>query len=159
MSFESKFALLAVLLLILTSCAGAFTRNDVEAVTDSIVLTSLQYVEGPEVGPPYSIALTVPDEWVGEFETRNIGNVVHFDYVGADSRAEIFTIEALSEDQYWRQAGSYPGSYVNIVNRGDTYFIYYLPIDAYYSGLPEAEYEGFAAAVPDVIASFEATAE
>lgn len=146
-----------VLLVALTGCAGTVVENPITPVDSETVTVKLHYIDGPEVGPPYDVSVTVPSDWVGQFNIRNVGNSIYFDYLretGTD--AEIFFIEALSEQQFWEQDGSFPGNYTNIVNRGDTYFIYHLPIDAYYSGLPDEEFMAFSEAVPGVIASFTA---
>ena len=83
---------------------------------------------------------------------------MYFDYItDSGETAEIFYVEALSTSQYWQQNGAHPGSYTNIVNRGNTYFIYYLPIDVYYSGLSATEFATFAEAVPGIVASFSAS--
>jgi hypothetical protein len=101
----------------------------------------------------------VPADWVGQFETVNEGNTLVFNYITEnDRRAPIFFIEALSRPQYWEQIGSYPGQYTNLVNTFDTYIIYHLPIDAYYSGLPRVEFEALAEDVPDIVASIQTEA-
>ncbi|MEZ4591147.1 MAG: hypothetical protein R3D55_08390 [Chloroflexota bacterium] len=151
-------ALLALVVMGLAGCAGSFVSNETAPIDSETVSTQLQYVDGAEVGPLYNVEVAVPADWVGQFETRNVGNKLYFEYVTDAGGAEIFFIEALSSSQYWEQAGSHPGSYVNIVNRGDTYFVYHLPIDAYYSGLPDEEFLTFSAAVPEIVASFSAQA-
>lgn len=145
----------ALAVLTLTSCAGSFVNNETMPVSSETISTEMQFVDGAEVGRLYNVAVDVPADWVGKFETRNLGNKLYFDYISdSGETAEIFFIEALSSLQYWNQNGPHPGSYTNIVNRGDTYFIYYLPIDTYYSGLSEAEFASFAEAVPGIVASF-----
>lgn len=161
MSVQKRFVVfiaLVVFLLALTGCVGVFLGNDLQAIDSPLVTASMQYLEGPEVGAPYNVSVTVPDEWVGEFNVRNIGNVLYFEYTGEGSRgvSEVFSIEALSMAQYWEQSGSYPGSYANLVNLGDTYFVYYLPIDAYYSGLSEEKFTSLTEMVPGIVASFTA---
>jgi hypothetical protein len=158
---KSRILLLALLALIftgLTGCGGAFIGNETMSVDSESVTAQLQFADGAKVGPLYNVAVTVPADWVGHFETRNLGNKIYFEYATDNGGAEIFFIEALSPSQYWAQSGSHPGSYVNIVNRGDTYFVYHLPIDAYYSGLPEEEFLSFSEAVPGIVASFSARA-
>lgn len=151
-------AVMAVSVFILTSCGGAYVKNETTAVSAETVAVQLQYVDGAEVGPLYDVEVALPADWVGKFETRNVGNRLYFDYVtDSGEAAEIFFIEALSTSQYWAQNGSHPGSYTNIVNRGNTYFIYHLPIDAYYSGLSDTEFATFAEAVPSIVASFSAS--
>jgi len=131
--------LLSGMLMLLAGCGRAFGSFEpvAEPVDDATVVRPIQYLEGLEDGPLYEVAITLPEEWVGRFVTRNNGNVIHFDYVTESERqAPIFSIEALSEAQFWEQIGSYPGQQTNIVNTPDTYFIYHLPIDSWYSGLP-----------------------
>lgn len=150
-------AVTAVVVFLLTSCGGTYINNEVTAVSAETVAVQLQYVDGAEVGPLYDVQVAVPADWVGNFEVRNVGNKVYFDYVtDSGASAEIFFIEALSTSQFWAQNGSHPGSYTNIVNRGNTHFIYHLPIDAYYSGLSDEEFATFAQAVPSIVASFSA---
>lgn len=147
----------AAMLMAVTGCAGIAVENPVVSVDSDTVVTQLNYVDGSEVGPAYDVSLTVPSDWVGQFEVRNVGNAIYFDYLpGSDVPAEIFFVEALSPLQFWEQNGNLPGSYTNVANLGDTYFVYHLPIDAYYSGLPEEQFAGLAEAVPGVIASFTA---
>lgn len=159
MSNKLRMLLLTVLLAVwvmVTGCAGGFLGLNVAEIQNTAVVIPMQYLQGPEQGPLYNVTVNVPEEWVGQFQTRNVGNVVYFEYVGQNSEpALIFTIDALSDEQYWKQSGSYPGSYQNIINQGDTYFIYHLPIDTYYSGLSETELTALTAVVPDVIASFD----
>lgn len=150
-------AVLALVMLALTGCGGSFLKNETTAVSTETVSAQLQFVDGSEVGPLYNMTVDVPADWVGQFETRNVGNKIYFEFVtDSGNSAQIFFIEALSTSQYWQQSGNHPSSYVNIVNRGDTYFIYYLPIDAYHSGLPDEQFLSLAEAVPQIVASFNA---
>lgn len=151
-------ALLALAVVALAGCGGSFLMNETLSVDSDTVVVQLQYMDGAEVGPLYDVEVVVPSDWVGEFETRNVGNKLYFDYVTDFGGAEVFYIEALSESQYWEQNGAHPGSFTNIVNRGDTYFIYHLPIDAYYSGLSEDDFLSFSEAVPGIVESFSARA-
>lgn len=145
-----------VMLLLVTGCAGGFLGLDVAEVDDTAVTVPMQYLQGPEEGPMYNVSLNVPSDWVGSFRIRNVGNVAYFEYTGDTAQpALVFTIDALSNEQYWAQSGSYPGSYQNIINQDDTYFIYHLPIDTYYSGLSESQLATLSAEVPAVIESFE----
>lgn len=158
---KSRVFLLVLLVLMvigLSGCGGSFLQNETAPINSETVTAQLQYADGAEVGPLYNVEVVVPSAWVGQFETRNIGNKLYFEYVSDAGVAEIFFIEALSSSQYWDQNGPHPGSYTNIVNRGDTYFIYYLPIDAYYSGLSEEEFLSFSEAVPGIVESFTAQA-
>lgn len=150
--------LLAVMVIGLAGCGGSFLGNETAPIDSETVTAQLQFADGAEVGPLYNVEVMVPADWVGQFETRNVGNKLYFEYATESGGAEIFFIEALSVDQYWKQSGAHPGSYVNIVNRGDTFFIYHLPIDAYYSGLSEEEFLGFSEAVPGIVDSFSARA-
>lgn len=157
MLVKSRFIILLVvvaLAITLTGCAGV-NVNTVATVDNQTVVAPLQFVDGIKVGPLYNLSVNVPQEWVGQFKLRSDGTKLYFDYVTAKGgSAPIFFIEALSQSQYWEQNGSHPGSYANIINLGDTYFIYYLPIDAYYSGLPKSEFNTLAEAVPGIISSF-----
>ena len=149
----------SLLLIILTGCVGAFAGNEVSSITSNSVNATMQYLEEGDLGPKYDVVMDVPQDWVGQFDLRNIGNRIYFDYTGGSQASQLFFIEALSADQYWKQSGSYPGSYVNIVNKGDTYFIYHLPIDTHYSGLDDTQFENFSAAVPTIVESFSAQAQ
>lgn len=156
---KSQLFIVLLLTAVLVGCIGGFERLSESEITDATFTTRMYFVQGNVAGPEYDVTVTVPDEWVGQFATRNVGNILYFDYTGeGTSTAQIFTIEALSADQYWKQSGSYPGSYVNIVNRGDTFFIYNLPIDSHFSGLSDEDFQVLAEAVPQIIASFEASA-
>ncbi|MBK7894507.1 MAG: hypothetical protein WAS33_08110 [Candidatus Promineifilaceae bacterium] len=149
-------ALLGLLVFGLVGCGGSFLANETLPIASETVTAQLQFVDGAEVGPMYDVEVVVPADWVGQFETRNVGNKLYFEYATEAGGAEVFFIEALSMSQYWAQNGSHPGSYTNIVNRGDTYFIYHLPIDAYYSGLSDEDFSIFSAAVPGIVDSFSA---
>lgn len=153
------FLLLGLALLTLVGCQGrAFGAATAETVpVDEVeVVRSIQYLENREAGPVYEFSLTVPDAWVGQFETTTSGNSIAFEFINESlRRAPIFFVEALSTEQYWEQIGSYPGDYTNLAATNDTYFIYYLPIDAYYSGLSDEEYAAFAELVPEILQSFE----
>lgn len=143
-----------MLAVLLAGCGGSFAANSVTPVNSADVSLPMQYAHGPKLGPVYNLSMTMPAAWVGDFEVRSIGNKAYVNYVGdGNKNATIFTVEALSEDQYWQQVGSFPGSYATIINRGDTYFVYYLPIDSFYSSLPPAEFEAFAAEVPAIMQS------
>lgn len=161
MLVKSRFIILlvvAALALILSGCAG-INVNTVAPVDNETVVIPVQFIDGIEVGPLYNMSVNVPQDWVGKFQSRNVGNKVYFDYITpSGNTAPIFFIEALSPSQYWDQNGAHPTSYINLINRGDTFFVYYLPIDAYYSGLPKQEFEAFAAAVPGIVSSFAAEA-
>ncbi len=149
----------ALAALALTGCAGVGSTNSVTPVDNQNFATQLQFIDGIKVGPKYNAAVSLPQDWVGKFKVRSEGNKLYFDYITASgSSAPIFFIEALSKSQYWQQNGAHPGSYTNIINRGDTYFIYHLPIDSYYSGLPKQEFGALAEAVPGIISSFTAEA-
>lgn len=154
-----KFVGLSLLLMILTGCVGAFAGNEVSSITSNSVNATMQYLQEGDLGPQYDVMLEVPQDWVGQFDLQNIGNRIYFNYTGGSEANQVFFIEALSAEQYWKQSGSYPGSYVNIVNKGDTYFIYHLPIDTHYSGLDVTQFEIFSAAVPAIVESFSAQAQ
>lgn len=161
MSMKSRFVLFVVLVaaLVLTGCAGGFGGNEVTAVTAASVSATLQYVDGGKQGPAYNMTVTVPDDWVGVFDVQNTGNTLMFHYTkDVAEPALVFSIEALSPTQYWKASGSYPASQTNIVNAGDTYFVYHLPIDTFYSGLSAEQLATLSAAVPGIVASFAAEA-
>jgi hypothetical protein len=146
---------MVVVLILLTGCgvtAGSFAFA-VEPVDAAVVARTVYSIDGLEEGTAYQISLTVPDEWVGKFVTRNVGNIVYFDYVVAEGQtAPIFSVEALSFAQYWK-TGAYPGEQTFIRSLLDTYIVYRMPIDAYYSGLPVDTFEAIAAQVPGVMTS------
>ena len=146
----------AVLVLLLAGCgmtADTFGLA-VEPVTEATVVRTVRYVEGQEEGPAYQVTLTVPDEWVGNFITRNTGNSVYFDYVSENGDpAPLFVLEALSFGQLWKQTSGYAGEQTSVRSTLNTYFVYRMPIDAYYSGLPVDTFEAITAQVPAVIST------
>lgn len=153
MFLKIRFLLLGIALFILVGCGGGPVEPQISPVDSNTVTTTMFYRDRLEAGPVYNVSITLPDEWVGQFQLRNRENVIFFDYVGeSDKASPIFSIEALSSYQYWKQSG-YPGYYTNIVNKGDTYFVYHLPIDPYYSGLAEETFVTFSTAVPEIIQS------
>jgi len=118
----------------------------------------MQYLMRLEEGPLYNFTVNVPAEWVGKVTTRNLGNVLYFDYTADGTPAiPLFSITALSEEQLWKQEGGYPAYYSSVLNTVDTYFVYHLPIDAYYSGISKARYTELVAGVPALMPSFTAT--
>jgi hypothetical protein len=160
---QSRFVVLALILGLLAGCGRAFGgfEPQTQSVTTKEIVLPVQYLEGLQAGPLYQVTITLPDDWVGKFATSNNGNIVSFNFNEKADRAQrapapIFSISALSERQYWKQIGGYPGSYKSILSTGDTYFIYYLPIDPYYSGLAPEAYSALAQQVPGVITSFQA---
>lgn len=179
MAVRYRLLLFSSLIFVLVGCgSSAFsTALEYEAVEDTEVVRVMQYLDERGEGPLYAVSMTVPEEWVGQFETISEGNSITFAFIdevtgvrdlpAADNaddeveaeerrtrRAEIFHIDALSRPQYWQQVGSYPGDYTNIIFTADTYFTYSVPIFAFYSGLPDDEFEAFTAAVDEIIASF-----
>lgn len=153
---QLRFVLFIVVVAALAGCGPGFVNNEVVSVDAAEVVSTMQYVDGPETGPAYTVSMVMPDEWVGEFAARNLGNVIYLDYVGDGDAAAIFSVEALSPAQYWKASGSYPAYQTNLVNRGDTFFVYTLPVDAHYSGLSEEEFTAFAEMVPSVVETFSA---
>ncbi|NDJ51892.1 MAG: hypothetical protein GYB68_02265 [Chloroflexi bacterium] len=153
-----RLTLLSAFLLVLVGCMPdpQPTVEDFERTINSTDVTaSLQYVQVRERGPIYEIAMTVPDDWVGSFEIEGTGNQLLFNYlVDGDIPALIFFVEALSEEQYWEQIGSYPGDYTNVVFTDDTYFVYRLPVDPVFATLDEELYAGFSEQVPTAMSSF-----
>lgn len=144
-------------LLALAGCSGGGASVTVDVVESENVSFEMRFTEGANRGPFYTVDLTLPQGWVDTFQIRARDNRLEFEFIRDDvRRASIFTIEALSRSQYWEQIGSYPEDYVNILFTADTYFIYHLPPDAYYSGLPDDEFAAFAAEVPGIIQSFAA---
>lgn len=153
------FSVILVLAVFLSGCAGSVSgvARSVVPVDDMLVESALQYRNGRDLGDVYTVSLTVPEDWVGVFELRNDGDTLYFDFIRENGvGAPIFFIEALSEQQYWQQIGSYPGDYTNLDNRNDTYFIYHLPKDPHYSGLPADDFADFAELVPDIVSTFDA---
>lgn len=190
MALRYRVFLLSVMLLTLVGCGSrAFGggATGTEAITEVEIVRELQFVEEDgSTGPLYTLTMTVPEGWVGSFETLIEQNKIIFDYIVPDpdeeedeaenvavadtdeadddeldrrQRAQILRIEALSSEQYWQQIGSYPGDFTNIVFTGDTYFIYYVPKFAYFAGLSEDVFEPLVEGVPSVISSFEAQRE
>lgn len=164
-----RWMLLALAVLALTGCtqyAFGGSKSDVEAVDSVTVVRTLQYLDNNTQGPRYELTFTVPESWVGQFQTLNQGNSLIFRYVDdADdedldedempSGSPVFFIDALSNAQYWEQIGGYPGQYKMFANAADTYFIYHLPIDSFYSGLSDEDFEALAAEVPAIMQSVE----
>ena len=162
LKFGVRVVLLVALLLVLTSCGRAYTVID-PAVTllDAAMATGqLQYLEDLREGPLYGYTFDVPADWVGSVVLRNEGNRLWFDYIVTEGTpaSPIFSIMALSRNQFWEQTGGYPGQYGDIVFTGDTYFIYQLPVDAHYSGLSDDAYASLSAQVPEVITTFQVEA-
>jgi hypothetical protein len=150
----------AIIIIGLVGCgsrvSGGFAADE-ELVEDTTVSRQVQYLDATDDGPVYTFTVDVPQDWVDQFATNNSGNTVTFEYITDDEggRAAIFEIQALSFAQFWEQNGSYPGTFQNIKATAETYFVVNVPVFAYYSGLPEDEYEAFTAAVPDIVASFD----
>jgi hypothetical protein len=156
--FSFLVLVMVVFITLTTACGGAFLQNEVATIDSPTVSANLKYVEGANIGPAYDMSVTVPDSWVNNLEVQNVGNKLYFNLIqDVGASTQLFFIEALSENQYWDQAGAHPGSYVPIINQGDTYFIYHLPIDEYYSRLSAEELAAYSAAIPEVIASFAVT--
>ncbi len=162
----SKSAFMILILIALFALAGCSEYtfggpgSEVELIENERVEFELRYLDNNDEGPRYDVALTLPDEWVGSMETLNRGNSVTFRYLDDDQEDDeegepLFYIEALSNAQYWEQIGSYPGQFYSFKNTSDTYFIYHFPIDPYYSGLEEAQFDAFVDMLPDVFASAE----
>lgn len=158
-----RISLLYVLLAgLLVGCgAGAFggvptVREDIDSTQ---VVRNVRFFDEGDIGNLYEVSLTVPDTWVGDFETVTDFNTITFrlkQNVGRN--ATIFTIHALSRQQFWEQNGSYPTQYSNIANRVDTYFVYYAPLENFYTGLSEAEFQALRSQIDAIIATFDAVA-
>lgn len=153
-----RLVLLSMALLLLVGCGGraSWVASAEDAVNSATVTRAMQALDELTAGPTYNVSMTVPASWVNQFKTVNQGNTLQFVYTGKGTDAPIFSIKALSANQYWMQSGSYPGSFRNIVNRGDTFFVSYAPIDTYYSGLSAAELAAFTAEIPGILQSFTA---
>jgi hypothetical protein len=165
MAARYRMFIVGVVVVLLAACTGVrdIRETEVTPIEDTTLVREMAFRDtgiGPDTsdggyGPTYLVSFSVPQAWLGVVEVRNEVNTLVFEVVIDEfTRAPIFTVEALSEAQYWEQIGSYPGQYDNLKNSADTYFIYNLPIDAYYSGLPEEEFEEFASAVPGIVRSF-----
>jgi hypothetical protein len=154
-----RFVLLALLLVTLVGCSGvaAGVVDQVEPVDSTNLVRSMQWVNGRATGPVYSVEMTVPESWVDSMVTRTRGNTVAFMYPQANGEMGIvFEVQALSERQYWQQVGSYPGLWVDIANKVNTYFVYQVPIFAPESGMPAELLDGFREEVSAVVRSFSA---
>lgn len=159
MANQFRIIVMAVVLAMsLASCAGGafggFPQSPMD-ITETNVVRTIRYFDEGTLGPQYEVSFTVPESWVGSFETSQSGSVMAFDLIAENGRrSRIFQIDALSRQQFWEQNGSYPTQYSNILNTWDTYFIYYVPIEAFYSGLSQAEYDAITAEIPNIIDSF-----
>lgn len=150
---------LALAMVFLTGCAVSSSNNMREELSTDYS-TTLRYADQAERGPTYDVSLTLPSEWVDRFTVRNRGNAIVFDPVDQfNNQSQVLTIEALSMDQYWKMSGSYPNSHTNLINKGDTYFVYYVPIDPFYTGVSEEEMAEFMADIPAILETFEAKSQ
>jgi hypothetical protein len=157
---NARILLVGIVGLLLFACSSTLSKNEREAINSTELNTTLQFFDRFDDGPVYDVSMTLPADWVGEYELRNQGNAIYFDRVDQfNQQTQVLSIEALSADQYWKMSGSYPNSHTNIVNKGDTYFVYYLPIDSYYTGMSEEEMAAFSASVPALIDSFVANTQ
>jgi hypothetical protein len=152
---------LSLAMLALVGCGsrsfGSLT-SQTERVETTTITRTIQFVESGSVGPEYSVSLTVPSDWVGRFQTTNRGNRVVFEFINERGRTSpIFSLDALSNAQYWEQVGSLPGDYNSIINTADTYIVYHLPLTAFYSGLPPEQYQALSDAIPGIIQSVNVT--
>lgn len=147
---------LIALVMILVGCAGGTFAERPEAITDQMVVREMRFFDSGDLGPDYTVMFTVPEEWVGQFETSNDGSAMTFNLVKDNGRrAPIFTIYALSRTQWWQQGGSYPQAYPSLKSTPETFFTYNAPIDAFYSGLSAEEFTEIRALIPEVVASFD----
>lgn len=149
------------LTLLLASCRGGafggFTKQT-EPITQATISRTVRYYDQGQAGPSYTITVTVPEAWVNRSSTTSDGSLITFNFITPNGRAApIFTLHTLSLGQFWEQNGSEPTRYQNIAATGETYFVYNVPVDAFYSGLSDADYDALADAVPGIIASFSAT--
>ncbi|MCU0511912.1 MAG: hypothetical protein MUE40_05000 [Anaerolineae bacterium] len=147
-----------LLLLLLAGCGGgAFGGLPLtsDSVSGTTVSRQVRYFDEGEAGPAYTFSVTVPESWVGRVTTTSNGSLVTFNYVtDAGRAAPLFTIHTLSESQYWAQNGNEPTRFGNLAVTRETYFIYNVPLDAYYSGLPKAQFDALVAEIPAIVASF-----
>jgi len=150
-------------LLLVTGCSEysfGGNKSETAAIDNNTEVVTLQYLDNSDEGPLYELTFTVPDRWVGQFETLNRGNSVVFQYLedeDDESGAPFFYVEALSNAQYWEQIGSYPQQYVNINNTADTYFIHDVPTFAHYSGIAEDEFDSYIEEMYQVVQSISIT--
>jgi hypothetical protein len=155
---KTIFLVLAILVFVLAGCGQSASSFGLEAspITATALTQSMRYIQGLNEGPSYTIGLTLPEDWVDSFVAFDTGNVVYFHYVNEEGqRFPIFTIEALSPEQFWQQQGSYPAQRVSLRTMPETYFVYHILEDAFHSGLPKAEFQVLAEQVPDVMTTFE----
>lgn len=159
---SQKYRLLVFVLVLLIASTGCSQysfggpESRVESIDDIHVVRSMRYFDENTEGPEYTVSVVVPDGWVDEFETLNKGNSLAFRYLKDDddiAGSPIFYLELLSNNQYWEQIGGFPGQFVTVLNTADTYFIYRLPPDAFYSGLQEEDFDAIAALVPEIMSS------
>ncbi len=157
--FSILFLSLAMLALVGCGSRSFGTLSvQTEPVETTTITRTVQFVESGRLGPAYNISLTVPTEWVGRFQTRNRGNSLLFEFINDRGRpAPIFSLDALSNAQYWEQIGNLPGDYNSIINTADTYIVYHLPLTPFYSGLSPAQFQSLADSVPSVIQSIRVT--
>ncbi|NJL94525.1 MAG: hypothetical protein HC915_12785 [Anaerolineae bacterium] len=154
--------LLSVALLALAGCTEhtfGGDRSEVSPIADQTVVQAIRYLDDNTEGPSYQITVTVPEAWAAQFEVENRGNAIVFRYLRGPEETRVAApflfIDALSNEQYWEQIGSYPGQFTNISNTADTYFVYHHPIDEFYLRISEDDFEALVDAVPEVIRSVE----
>jgi hypothetical protein len=151
-----SLSLLTILMLILAGC-GTNLGSDVISIDGTTVARTIQYLEtgGIRPGPVYNMVVDVPEDWVGNFNTRGYGNRIAFEYVASPTNSiPIFYVEALSDVQFWKQSGSYAGDYYNVANKIDTYFVYFLPLDNSVNGISDEEYNALLSQVPAIMETF-----
>lgn len=162
MNHKKTLALLIslVTLFVLSACVPkAYRANETFSIDGTTVTFQLAYDDGLKAGTPYKITMTIPQSWIGNVNVRNLGNTAQFTYTATGGSSQVFAISALSPEQYWQQTGSYPGSFVTVRNmRGDTYIVYYQPIDTYYSGLSADQLATVSAEVAAAIATVQVEA-
>lgn len=159
MAIKLRFIMLGCVLLLLSGCVRTFGSIEPQEkpVAEKAVVIPVQYLEGQKVGPVYNVSVTLPDDWVGQFVTSSEGNMIYFNYDAKNGvKAPIFSITALSPLQYWKQMGSYAGSYHGLQSRDNTFFVYSQLSTNYYSGIDKAKYDALAKQVPDIVSTFNA---
>lgn len=146
---------------VLSGCAGgAFGgfKTVEEPITEATVVRSLRWYDQANSGPTYEVSVEVPQAWVDNFVTTSNGSALVFNFINERGRkSPVFTIQALSLSQFWEQNGSFPSRYRNVKTTGNTYFVYDLPLDSYFSGLDDDTYANLAAVVPGIIETFSVT--
>lgn len=152
-SKRASLLLSIVVLLVLAGCGGGYAEVS-ESVDGSSVVRMMQYGDSLDRGPQYNVSMDLPSDLAGQLVTQNAGNILKFDYINERERTvPLFRLEALSEAQYWKQIGGYPGQVRTLRNTGDTVFIASMPIDSFYSGMDEDTYAGMVDSITEALST------